>query len=138
MSPAVSAARGPSTLARYRPVTTTLDPQLRGDEFRYTFTLGNSWVASMFTGGLLWTLRSSIPASTVLTDADAVDQAELGDEITFSSTTVGTILIPGARTKLWPARRLFWDLQGVVTVGARVLTIDRGEIQIVGDVTRSQ
>lgn len=117
---------------------TTLDRQMRGDEFRYSFVLGNSWTASMFSGGVKWTLREEIPASSVVTDTDAVHQASVaGGEITFSDTTHGTILIPGAITTSWPKGRLYWDLQGVVTVGARVLTIDSGDILIAGDVTRS-
>lgn len=115
-----------------------LDPQLRGDEFKYTFTLGNGWTSTMFTGGVKFTLRTSIPASTVVTDTDAVDQASVaGGEITFSSTTVGTVLIPGSRTTAWPAKRLYWDLQGYVTIGARPLTADRGSVLIIGDLTRA-
>jgi len=117
---------------------TTLASQRRGDEFKYTFTLGNGWTSTMFTGGMKFTLRTSIPASSVVTDTDAVDQASVATgEITFSSATVGTVLIPGARTTAWPAKNLFWDLQGYVTVGARPLTADDGTILIRGDVTRS-
>lgn len=117
---------------------TTLAPQRRGDEFRYAFVLGNGWTASMFSGGLKWTLRRSVPESAEVTDTGAVYQASVaGGQITFSDTTHGTILIPGATTTIWPARRLYWDLQGVVTVGARVLTIDSGDILIAGDITRS-
>jgi hypothetical protein len=122
-------------------MSTALDPQRRGTEFKYTFTLGNSWTSSMFTGGLIFTLRTRIPASSVLDDTDAgvVAQASVaGGGITFSSTTVGTVLIPGATTKLWPTGRLFWDLQGIVTIGARVLDVDAGTILIVGDITRTQ
>jgi hypothetical protein len=122
-------------------MSTTLDPQRRGAEFKYTFTLGNGWTSSMFTGGLIFTLRTRIPASTVLDDTDAavVAQASVaGGEITFSTTTVGTILIPGADTKTWPTGRLYWDLQGIVTTGARVLDVDDGTITIIGDVTRTQ
>lgn len=117
---------------------TTLDSQKRGDEFSYSFTLGSGWIGSDFSGGIIFTLREEIPESTVTTDADAVDQASVaGGEITFSSTTVGTILIPGSRTTAWPKGRLYWDLQGVVTVGERVFTIDSGTILIAGDVTRA-
>lgn len=117
---------------------TTLKPQRRGDRFLYYFTLGNSWTAAMFTGGIKFTLRTSVPSSSTVTDVDAVDQAAVATgEITFSDDTHGSVLIPGARTTAWPARRLKWDLQGVVTVGARVETIDSGDIQIEGDITRS-
>lgn len=122
---------------------TILDPQRRGAEFKYNFTLGNGWTASMFTGSLKFTLRSTLPESSVTTDVvganGCVDQASVsGGEITFSDTTHGTILIPGSRTTAWPGRTLFWDLQGIVTVGNRVLDIDAGTISVVKDVTRGQ
>lgn len=118
---------------------TTLDPQIRGDEFRYSFTLNDGWTAAMFTGGIKFTLRSKLPASSEVNDARAIYQASVArGEITFSDDTSGTILIPGARTTLWPAQRLYWDLQGVITIGSRVLTIDSGDIEIRADVTRSR
>ncbi len=119
-------------------MTTALDPQIRGDDFVYNFTLGNSWTASMFTGGMKFTLRRSIPSSSTTTDADATDQASVAaGEITFADTTHGTVRIPGSRTTAWPVGRLFWDLAGAVTIGDHHYTIDRGTIPIIGDVTRS-
>jgi len=119
---------------------TVLEPHRRGTEFRYHFTLGGGWTYTMFTGGLKFTLRKSLPPSSVTDDADAVDQATLaGGEITFSDLTSGTVLIPGSRTTSWPSgMKLFWDLQGEVLTGARVLDIDAGTVVINGDVTRSQ
>lgn len=117
---------------------TTLDPQIRGDDFRYDFTLGNGWVGADFTGGVKFTLRDGIPASTVVSDDDAVDQATTDDGDLTITGTAGSIVIPGERTTAWQAKRLQWDLQGTITgTPDRVYTIDRGEILIVGDVTRS-
>lgn len=117
---------------------TILPPQRRGDRFLYHFTLGNSWTGAMFTGGLKFTLRTAVPPSSTVTDTDAVDQASVdGGEITFADDTHGAITIPAARTTNWPARRLYWDLQGAVTIGSDVETLDSGSILIKGDITRS-
>lgn len=116
-----------------------LEPQVRGDDFVYQFTLENDWQASMFTGGLKFTLRRSVPSSATVSDDDAVDQATAAaNEITFSDATHGTVQIPASRTTTWPLGRLLWDLQGVVTIGGHVYTLARGSIQIDGDITRSQ
>lgn len=117
---------------------TILDPQIRGDDFRYLFTLGNGWTASMFTGGLKFTLRTSEPDTSVVDDSGAIDQASVaGGEISFSDTTHGIVAIPAARVTTWPTGRLLWDLQGVVSLGAHVYTIDRGTIVVTADITRS-
>lgn len=119
-------------------MTTKLPDQKRGATFRYTFTLGNSWTGATFTGGVKFTLREQIPASTVHDDADAVDQGSVATgEITFVGA-VGTIVFPASRTTSWPAKKLFWDLQGVIS-GAEpdVKKVDSGTILIDGDVTRS-
>lgn len=119
----------------------TLDAQRRGTEFRYYFTLENSWVYTMFDGGLLWTLRKSIPISSVLDDTDAgvIAQASLEEgEIIFSSPTAGMILLPASTTKTWPVKTLPWDLQGTVLGSPdRVFDIAAGELPILGDVTRT-
>jgi hypothetical protein len=111
---------------------------VRGDTFVRLTTLGNGWVAADFTGGLKFTLRERVPASSVVTDADVVDQASLaGGEITASGAEL-TITIPASRTNVWPTRKLYWDLQGVVSGAVpRVYTIASGTVEIVGDVTRS-
>lgn len=121
---------------------TTLDEQMRGDEFRYSFALGNDWVESMFTGGVIWTLRKSIPPTSAITandrDEDVVEQVSTDSgEITFTTSADGLIVIPGSRTKRWPNDVLFWDLQGTVNVGRRIFTIDHGDILILGDITRT-
>jgi hypothetical protein len=121
-------------------MTTTglvLEPHVRGDTFVYTTTLGNSWLAADFTAGIRFTLRRVLPATSVVTDADAVDQASVaGGEIVAVGAAL-TITIPAARTTLWPAGPLYWDLQGSITIGARVYTIASGTIRILSDVTRS-
>jgi hypothetical protein len=118
-----------------------LPPHRRGDTFEYSFTLGNSWQGGDFAR-VLWTLRTSIPAPTVLDDTDAVDTAGTDTgEITFVGA-VGTILIPASRTKTWATGQLYWDLQGVIDGPTqRVFTIDppdggQGTIHIYGDITR--
>ncbi len=118
-------------------MTTALDPQLRGDPFVYTATLGNGWVFSDFSGGIKFTLRTEIPESTVTTDTDAVDQATTDEgDVTGGGTTV-TISIPSERTDAWPKGRLHWDMQGLITGATPAKrTIDRGTILIIGDVTR--
>jgi hypothetical protein len=116
-----------------------LAPHTRGDTFNYNAELGNDWVVADFTGGLKFTLRRTIPLSSVVTDADAIDQATSGSgEIVGSGANI-SITIPASRTTAWPAgKKLVWDLQGVVAGATpRVYTIASGEITIRGDVTRS-
>lgn len=117
---------------------TTLDPHRRGDTFVYRFSLGNGWVGADFTGGVKFTLRSSIPNSGTTTDDDAIEQASVAaGEIVFSGAT-GVITIPASRTTSWPAASLHWDLQGVISGTPDVVyTIDDGAIRIKADVTRS-
>lgn len=125
----------------------TLDAHRRGTTFRYYFTLENSnplgapWVYTMFDGGLLWTLRTRIPVSTVLDDTDAgvIAQASLAaGQIIFSSPTAGMVLLPASTTKTWPVKTLPWDLQGTVLgTPNSVFDIAAGELPILGDVTRT-
>lgn len=121
-------------------MSVTLDPHFRGDTFEYSFTLQSPWTPAMFTGGLRFTLRTAVTASTVVSDDDAVDKASVANgEITFVGQ-VGTVLIPASRTTTWPhGGKLLWDLQGIVT-GApnKVYTIEDGTVLIRGDVTRLQ
>lgn len=117
---------------------TTLDPHYRGSEFRYSFTLGNGWEGEMFTGGVKFTLRTAYPLSIVTDDNDAVEVAstETG-EITFNGDA-GTIVISAARTHMWPAQKLVWDLRGFITgPPARAFVIDAGHIVIRPNVGRS-
>lgn len=118
-----------------------LDPQVRGDEFSYTSgTIANSWVQSMFTGGVRMTFwEGDFPKSANVGDSSAIDQATTAaGDLTFPTTSTIKVLIPGARTTRWPSGKLVFDVQGVVTIGARVLTLCRGEVLILGDATRSQ
>lgn len=118
---------------------TRLPIHKRGDTFRFSFTLGNGWVGSDFTGGVKFTLRDKILKSSTedLTDAAVIDKASMAtSEITFVGA-VGTIVIPAERTTAWPATLLYWDLRGVVTATGYRTTIDDGTIQIAPDVTRS-
>lgn len=119
-------------------MTIRLDPHCRGDTFSRNFTLSGDWLGTDFTGGVKFTLRTEIPASSVVTDEDAIDQASVeGGEITFDEG-VGTVLIPASRTTAWPLGRLMWDLQGTVSGSpARVYTIASGVLVVVGDVTRA-
>jgi hypothetical protein len=115
-----------------------LPPHVRGDTFPYEGTLDDDWTAEQFTGGLKFTLRQRYPASSVVTDADVVDQASTaGGEIVASGDSV-EVTIPASRTTGWPIGRLYWDLQGVIAGGTpRVYTIASGSILILPDVTRS-
>ncbi len=119
-----------------------LDPQRRGNPFRYSSALENSWVYTMFDGGILFTVRKRVPPSTVLddTDADVVAQVSLaGGGIIFTSTTAFTVLIPGSVTKLWPAKVLHWDMQGIVLgTPDSPYDIAAGTVPVLGDVTRTQ
>lgn len=118
------------------PKSITLDAQLRGDPFSYSSSLAGGWAQSMFQG-FWFTLRDGIPPSTTVDDADAVDQAtSAASEITFQTTTNFTVDIPEDRTTTWPLGRLYWDLVGVDLAGKRH-TLARGDIPIVGDITRS-
>lgn len=119
---------------------TVLTQHYRGDTFRRTFTLGGGWVGADFTGGVIFTLRTRQPLSTITDDLDAgvVDQASVaGGEITFASG-VATVIIPATRTTDWPFGRLFFDVQGKVSGSpATVYTLDAGTIVIVADITRT-
>ncbi len=118
---------------------TILDPHYRGDTFRYEFELGGGWTGADFTSGIKFTLRTRGPASSVVTDADAVDQATTADGSITMNGTLGVILIPASRTTSWPARELKWDLQGIVSGSpSLVYTIDSGSIEIFPDMTRAQ
>lgn len=119
---------------------TTLDPHFRGDAFDKTVTLDGA--ASYYTGGLRFTLRRTIPASTVVTDADAVAKATTSP----GEGIEGEVFVDGANVRVyfassvtngWPVGRLYWDLQGKVTDGAGLKTIDSGEIMIRADITRT-
>lgn len=117
---------------------TVLDPHRRGDTFRRTFQLGNDWVGSDFTGGVKFTLRTAIPASSVTDDTGAIYQASVaGGEISITGAN-GVIVIAAEDTHEWPAENLHFDLQGTITGTPNVVhTIDQGTIRILGDVTRS-
>lgn len=119
-------------------MSTKLAPHRRGDTFQRTFTLGNDWLGSDFTGGVKFTLRASKPASSVVADTDAIDQASVsGGEISFAGA-VGSITIPAARTTAWPTGELYFDIQGVVALPVPlVYTIDFGTLLVTHDITRS-
>lgn len=119
---------------------TVLDPHVRGDEFSYSFVLGNGWTSADFTGGLVFTLRKRWPPSSVTDDTDAGVLAQgsvAGGQITFSSPTAGTVLFPNSETQDWPNGKIYGDIQGKVTIGARVFTLDRVALVVLGDATRS-
>jgi hypothetical protein len=121
-------------------MSTQLPDHYRGDVFEYSFTLGGGWTGSDFTDSLKFTLRESVPASTVTDDTDALAQASVsGGEITFDgSDTIGTITLPSSDTNTWPASKLYWDLQGVVSGSPdTAYTLDEGTILILSDITRS-
>jgi hypothetical protein len=117
-----------------------LPPHVRGDTFPYSTALDGGWVASDFTGGMKFTLRRRYPASSVVTDVDAdvVDQATTtSGEVVGSGASVA-VTIPASRTTGWPAGKLYWDLQAIITGSPnRVYTIASGVITILPDVTRS-
>lgn len=120
------------------PLITNLAPHRRGDTFIYTGTLGGGWQFSDFTGGMLFTLRTSPASSDVLDDTGAIYQASTaGGQIVGGGTSV-TITIADSETVGWPAKRIWWDLQGIVTSPRRVVTIDAGQVLIAADITRSQ
>ena len=119
-------------------MSTDLASQRRGDPFDRRFTLGNEWTATDFDE--MWFTLRVYPAdsSSAANDDDAIDQATMtGGEITLDGAT-GRVLIPSARTRIWPAKRLLWDLQGRPTGETNVYTIDSGDFVVSGDITRSQ
>lgn len=116
-----------------------LPAHIRGDTFIYEGTLDDGWTAEQLSGGLKFTLRKRYPESDVVTDDDEdedfVDQAS--GEIVASGTSV-VVTIPASRTTAWPAGKLYWDLQGVISGATpRVYTIASGVISILPDVTRA-
>jgi hypothetical protein len=118
-----------------------LDAQRRGTEFKYDSALTAGWTEAMFTGGIVFTLRKRLPASSVVddTDSDVVGQVSVADGgIVFTSPTEFTVTIPGSVTTSWPTRTLYWDMQGIVATGNRVLDIAAGTVLVVADVTRTQ
>jgi hypothetical protein len=120
---------------------TTLDPQTRGDTFarRVPITMGGSaYSPESLTGGIKFTLRTSIPDSSEVTDTGAIDQASIATgEIAIDGTAI-VITIPASRTTAWPTGRLYYDLQGVISGSpATVYTLASGQIMIKADITRS-
>jgi hypothetical protein len=115
-----------------------LEPHTRGDTFVYSTTITGGWTAEQFTGGLYFTIRRRLPASTVVDDADAIARASVATgEIVAVGTSV-VVTIAASISKLWLAKELVWDLQGVVAAVPEniVHTLSRGTIRIEGDVTR--
>ena len=114
----------------------------RGDDFDEPFALDNGWLSTNFDE-FWFTVRSAIPASSVLDDTDAAVLAQVrftgaSPGITFDVDNItGHVHIDKDVTRTWPATRLFWDLQGRLTTG-KVKTLNSGEIRVKGDVTRSQ
>lgn len=115
-----------------------LDSHKRGDTFRCSTTLSGDWTASDFTGGLRMVFRTSVPPSTETTDDAAVDVASTtGGEITADGTDV-SIEIPASRTTSWPAKKLLWELQGVISgEEPEVHTLAEGTILITPDIARA-
>ena len=117
-----------------------LAPHTRGDTFPYSTVLQGGWTSEQFTGGLKFTLRKKHPASSVTTDGDAdvVAQASVANGQIVASGTNVAVTIPAEQVTNWPAGKLVWDLQGVITgTPNRVYTIASGVITILPDVTRS-
>jgi hypothetical protein len=130
---------------------TDLAPHRRGDTFGTasaprTFTLAVGLTGSTFTAGVRWTLRSKVSGDDGFVDQASSVEGE-GGEITFSGEgtdedpCVGSIKIPASRTEGWPARDLYWDLEGrIAGVGEgaedEVVTLDSGELPVLPDITR--
>ena len=129
-------------------MTTNLSSQLRGDPFDYSNALQGGWQASMFTGGVAFTLRTELPPTSQHDETDTyvpgptntgsfVDQGTVATgEITFSDSTNFRVFFPSSRTTDWPTRWLFWDLVGTVDAD-HSYTIDSGKILITSDVKRA-
>lgn len=120
-------------------MATNLGKHKRGDTFTRVFTLTSPWTNSSFTE-IWFTLRSTVPTSTVTDDTDAVGQVtKTGGGITFDvGGTVGTVKIAATATNSWPVSNLYWDLQGHVPGSPdEIYTIDDGRLQITADVTRT-
>ena len=128
-------------------MTTELAPFTRGTSFARTSVLSEGYNEASFTGGVKFTLRTTIPASTVLDDTGAVAQATEADGLTFDGDgtaedlCVVTIRFPASATKLWPMAKLVWDLKGTILgVGDdddEVFQLGSGTLLVLGDVGRS-
>jgi hypothetical protein len=115
-----------------------LDPHVRGDTFEYSTTLLDGWTAETFTGGLRFTLRTRYPESSVADDTGAVASVTTTTGEIVAAGTAVAVTIPASATKLWPAKKLVWDLQGIVTGSPnKVYTIAMGDIVIDPDVSRT-
>lgn len=118
-------------------MTSTKLTATRGDTFVYTFTLAGA-TGTTFTAGVKFTIRSSYPESSEVTDTAALYQASVaGGQISITGTA-GTLTVPASATTLWPAGTWVWDLQGSITgPPAQSYTLAGGKILVSPDVTRS-
>ena len=109
----------------------------RGDTFVYTFTLTGATGAT-FTGGVKFTIRSTYPESSEVTDTAALYQGSVsGGQIAFVGAA-GTLTVPASATTAWPVGSWVWDLQGSITgPPVQSYTLASGRIVVSADVTRS-
>lgn len=89
---------------------------IRGNPFRYSFTLGNGWTGSAFTGGYKIVMRhrgASLPTDQV-DDDDAYHISSVANgEITFSGST-GSVYIASEITNAWEPGNYIIASQGLV------------------------
>jgi len=116
-----------------------LKPLARGDTLIVEFTLDAPWTPEHFTGGIFFTVRGSLPPSTVLDDDDVLGQCStLGDDpgIEFTGQD-GVATIDADVTRFWPSRPLYWEFRGVVAETGFVARLKWGMLPIESALTRS-
>jgi hypothetical protein len=122
-------------------MTTTgveLEPCVRGDPFVYSTPLLDGWLASHFTGGMRFTLRVREAISSEVTDEGAVASVTTtSGHITAVGATV-TVTIPSSTTTAWPAKKLYFDLQGTISGSpSQSKTVAMGTVEVLADASRT-
>jgi hypothetical protein len=119
-------------------MSTTLESQRRGATFRYRFPILGGWVWSQFSE-IYFTLRSTVPPSTEVTDTAAIAQAsKTGGEVYVDPDDDAFFWVefPSATTNSWPLGQLLWDIEGTRDSDGSVDPLDEGDIEITADMTR--
>lgn len=110
----------------------------RGDTFEESFTLSTGWTGTSFTGGVQFTVRASVPATTVTSDTDAKFVASTDDGSIVFLGNIGTITVAATVATTWNPGTYLWDLQGAISgTVPKVYTIDSGTLTVRPDITRT-
>jgi hypothetical protein len=122
-------------------MTTISISHRRGNSFAYKFRLAEGWEGAHFTGGTFFTIRRNVPASSVVSDDDAVAVASTVDgRLTYEEiggVEWGVIRIPASEANAWPLGNLLFDVETRIVEGQIVDTPVSGNLSVSGDITRS-